>query len=555
MRSLRGLGSRLRHNAVRVVRRATARSVLGKRAGRDRFWLLVRVGPRIGDLRANALPFSREPGPVALVDLLRALEVAGDDPRVAGVVLRFESGEGGFGGFARAATLRRAIVRLRESGKVVWAWGETYDALAYSVACAADRVELPPSGALQLVGLRSQQWFVRELLDRLGVRAEVVRIGSSKAAAEPLLRRSMSEEQREQVDAFQSEVFDELVSAIATGRDLDEATVRRHIDEGPHAAGEALERGLLDACRYPDEVEAALCAALDAEPAGETGDAAAPLVEASTYFALHAGDAGWRPLGGDLPRLAYVVAAGAIHRGRASRGIASQRYAELFARLMRDDEVRGVVLRIDSPGGDAVASDLLHRSVERLARCKPVVVSMGEVAASGGYYLAAGAHRVLAERATLTGSIGVIGGKLDLSGLYERLGVDVDAVERGARAGILSETRGFTPDERNALQREMRALYATFKERVAKGRSLDAGAVESAAQGRIWSGERARALGLVDALGGPLEALAEVCERAGVARGERFLLDIHPRRAVLAGLRDWLSALQVRERATRSHFD
>jgi len=219
---------------------------------------------------------------------------------------------------------------------------------------------------------------------------------------------------------------------------------------------------------------------------------------------------------------------------------------------MRDDAVRGVVLRIDSPGGDAVASDLLHRSVEQLAERKLVVVSLGEVAASGGYYLAAGGHRVLAERTTLTGSIGVVGGKLDLSGLYQRLGIDVDAIERGERAGLLSATRGFTPDERNAVQRQMRAMYSIFKERVAQGRSLEPAAVEAAAQGRIWSGERARALGLVDVLGGPLEALAELCERAGLAVGERFTLDVHPKRPGLMPLRSWLRGLGS---SARVHLD
>ncbi|MEE2662747.1 MAG: signal peptide peptidase SppA [Myxococcota bacterium] len=556
MRAVFGLGRRLGHNGVRVVRRLVARSVLDKRADVAGLWLLARIGPRLGERRTRSVILSREPSPIALIDLLRALDAARSDARVAGVMLRFE---GSPGGFARAAALRRAVARLREAGKPVWAWGESYDALGYYVACAADRVELPPSGSLHLVGLRSQQWFGRELLDKLGVRAEVVRIGSNKAAAEPLVRRSMSHEQREQVDAFQAEVFDELVSAIAAGRGMAAEAVRRHIDEGPHSAEAALERGLFDACRYPDEVEAELRerAARPTRPPGQgdggpTSDEDSPLVDVATYFALHASDTGWQPLRRDLPRLAYVVTSGTIARGRSQRGIGSQRYGELFGRLMRDDAVRGVVLRIDSPGGDAVASDLLHRAVEQLAERKPVVVSLGEVAASGGYYLAAGGHRVLAERTTLTGSIGVVGGKLDLSGLYQQLGIDVDAIERGERAGLLSETRGFTPDERKAVQRQMRVLYATFKNRVARGRSLEPAAVEAAAQGRIWSGERARELGLVDVLGGPLEALAELCERAGLAVGERFALDIHPQRPALIGLPSWLRGLSLRARV---HLD
>jgi len=546
MGAVRGIGRRLGHNAALAVRRLAARAATPRGDGARPVWLLVRVGSRQPETRPGPVWLSREPRALAFVDLLRALEAAAADSHVEGVMLRFE---GGPSGFARAATLRRAIAKLREAGKTVWAWGERFDALQYYVACAADRVELPPSGSLGLVGLRSQQLFGRELLDKIGVRAQVVRIGSNKAAAEPLTRRGMSQPQREQVDALQGELFDELVAAISAGRGLEPEAVRVAIDEGPYAAEAARERGLFDACRYPDEVEETL-----RERAGREADqdGEAPFVDVASYFALHAGGVGWRPLLGDLPRLAYVVATGGVGRGRSARGIASQRYAELFGRLMRDDDVRGVVLRVDSPGGDAVASDLLHRAVEQLARRKPVVVSMGEVAASGGYYLACAAQHIVAERTTLTGSIGVIGGKLDLSGLYRRLGIDVDAVERGERAGLLSESRGFTPDERAALQREMGALYAVFKERVAAGRSLAAEDVERAAQGRVWSGERARALGLIDALGGPLEALAELRERAGLALGQRFLLDIHPQRPIGPSLRAWIGFAVP---GARTHLD
>jgi protease-4 len=554
-KELSGVGRRVAANAVRLVRRIGARNALGKPQDRDSLWLLLRVGDEISEQRPARFAFTGrgEPRSLAWVDLLRALESAGKDTRVRGVVLRFEDG---LTSATQAATLRRAVCALREAGKLVWAWSEGYDALQLQVASAADRIEVAPSGSVHLVGMRTQQMFGRSLLDKIGVRADVVRIGSHKAAAEPFSRNSMSEPQREQLEAWQGIAFDELVAALSQGRKLEAEAVRAAIDEGPFGAEAALERGLIDALSYPDELEARLkletrsehsssisSAASDKQGAdADTDEDAAPLVDIATYSALHASDTGWRPVRGDLPRFAYVVARGGIGRGRGTRGIASQRYAEVFARLRKNDDVQGVVLRIESGGGDAVASDLLHRSIEQLAAEKPVVVSMGSVAASGGYYMAAAAHRIFAERATLTGSIGVIGGKLDLSRLYERLGIGVDAVESGARAGVHSETRGFTPDERRALQREMRAMYATFKERVGRGRNLDEGAVERAAQGRIWSGEHAVGLGLVDAIGGPLEALAEVCERAGVRRGEPFVLDILPERNALPGLGSLLGA-------------
>ena len=271
------------------------------------------------------------------------------------------------------------------------------------------------------------------------------------------------------------------------------------------------------------------------------------------------GDTGWRPLFSDLPRIAYVVARGAIGRGRGHRGIASDGYRELFEEIRRDERVRGVVLRIDSGGGDAVASDLLWRSVSLVTEEKPVVVSMGDVVASGGYYMASAADEVLAEAGTVTGSIGVVGGKVNLEGLYRRIGVAKEAIERGARAGLLSESRGFTPDERNAVRGEMAALYETFVDRVARGRGLSVDDTREVAQGRVWSGSRARQVGLVDAIGGPLEALLAARRRAGLRRDEPVLVDRHPRLPRIPGLRDLLPVdsppLRVRTVSRKLKYD
>jgi protease-4 len=266
-------------------------------------------------------------------------------------------------------------------------------------------------------------------------------------------------------------------------------------------------------------------------------------VEGALYAALRGHDAGWQPLAGDAPRVAYVVAGGLIHGGRGFLGIGSEALRALLERLRQDAAVRAVVLRLTSPGGDATASDVLWRAIRVARRDKPIVASLGDVAASGGYYLASAADAVFAEAASVTGSIGVVGGKLHFERLLAKLGMATDAVERGARAGLMSASRGFTPEERGAVRAEMQAVYDTFVDRVAEGRGLAREAVERAAAGRVWSGARARELGLVDALGGPLEALREARRLAGLRDDERAVVELHPRRPRFSALlpRPWVS--------------
>ena len=242
----------------------------------------------------------------------------------------------------------------------------------------------------------------------------------------------MSEEQRAQLEALLDDLYDVLVEGIAEGRGLAPARVRELVDGGPYRARAAREAGLVDACLFPDEVEAAL-----AELAGRPGGKVA-VAELAAYGPLRARDPGFHAPFAELPRIAYVVASGVVRGGSGPGGVASDGYRELLRRLELDASIKAAVLRVESPGGDSLASDLLWRAVRRLAAEKPVVATLGDVAASGGYYLASAAHTIFAESATLTGSIGVVGGKLDLEGLHRRLGVAREGVERGARAGLLS---------------------------------------------------------------------------------------------------------------------
>jgi protease-4 len=523
-------------NGARAARALFARAALPRDQGA---WLVVRLAGDLPELPAPRLPFAAE-GALGLLELLRTLERAAGDPQIDGVLLRFS---GASLGFSQALSLRRAVDAVRAAGKPVAAWAERLDAHEYLVASAASRLWLAPVGELFLVGLRLDGLYLRGLLDRLDIAPEVIRIGSHKSAAEHFTRESMSAEEREQLEALIDDWFGELSARIAAGRTLDAEAVGALVDRGPFRAAVAAEVGLSDGCLYPDELQAALEALTPVPPGDRPGPRRARLIEAAAYHALRARDVGWRPLFRELPRIAYVVAHGAIHRGSGARGIASNSVRRLLETLGRDDDVRGVVLRIDSPGGDGLASDLLWRAVSQLAREKPVIASLGDVAASGGYYVACAADAIFAEAGTLTGSIGVVGGKANLEGLYRRIGIARDAVERGARAGMLSDARGFTPGERAALRDDMTALYTSFVARVAEGRQLSLPAVERAAQGRVWSGVRALSLGLVDALGGPLDALREARRRAGLREGERVLIEIHPRLPALSGLRRLASLL------------
>jgi protease-4 len=365
----------------------------------------------------------------------------------------------------------------------------------------------------------------------------VFREGSYQSVAETFTRRGMSPEQREQLDALLGDHWDAVVEGIAEGRGLDPARVRELADRGPYGTREACEAGLVDGALFADELEPVLEQLAAPPPPERPGPRRVRLVDAPVYHWFRGDVPDWRPLTEAWPRIAYVVASGAIHRGGGLRGVGAEAYRQLLARLRGDESVRAVVLRIDSPGGDGLASDLLWRELRRIGREKPVVASLGDVAASGGYYLAAAADAILAEAGTVTGSIGVVAGKLNLEALYRRLGVKTEALERGARAGLLSETRALTPDERGALRGEVASHYELFLERVCEGRGRRREEVEPVARGRIWSGVRARSAGLVDALGGPLEALAEARRRAGLTADEPVQLDVLPGVARLPGLR------------------
>lgn len=507
-------------------------------------------------------PFSRLPifpTEISLEDVRWAFERLGDDRRVRGVVLRFDALHAGP---AALHTLRRLVADLRAQGKRVVAWLPSADTWDYYLASACDEVILAPPGQLSVLGLRAEAVFLKDALALVGVEADLESIAEYKTAPDAFLRSTMSEPHREMLDAILGVYFDEIVAAIAEERGLDPAQVRELIDAMPITPAEAVEAGLIDALLYEDELTARL------RPGGEGGESDPALVtweEALRWMR--------RPIRWTTRRTVGVVSLeGLIVPGRSRRiplpvplpFVGGQAGAESVVQALRraeaDERIAAVILHIESPGGSALASDLVYRAVRRLRERKPVVALMGEQAASGGYYVAAPAHCIVARPTTLTGSIGVWGGKFMLGGLYEKLGVRRESLQRGAMAGLYSDLAPFSEEERARVRREMGQSYARFKRYVAEGRGMTESRVEEVARGRVWTGAQAREVGLVDELGDFETALAMAKELAGLKPGREYtIVPLRPGRRELlpppfpAGDGDpaaWFSALRglARER-------
>jgi protease-4 len=495
------------------VRRRLRGSALGTGPGH---WLHLRIDgdpPEIATLGFRGR--GEHPG---LLDWLRCLDAAAQDPRVGGVLFELR---GDASSPTAGAALRRCIETLRAASKRTVAWVDAPGLMQYAIAASCHEVFAPESAQLQLTGLRIEQFYFKDLLDRLDVRADVVHVGRYKSAAEPATRSSMSDPQREQLEAWQQTHFEQLIAAIGRGRSLARDAVETLVDRALHPARTAAEAGLIDGCCYLDELIERIEQTGGGEDApGRATIRAARIQDAASY--LHRDVLAWDGAPGVLGpsvAVAYVVGAGSIGRGERA-AISQDAFSSQLESFRTDAEVRAVVLRLDCPGGDALVSDLLHHEILKLRSEKPVVASFGDVAASGGYYLATAADRVFAEPESLTGSIGVVGGKVDLSRLYERLGVTKESVGKGARSGLFSEASGFSSPDRRALGRELEEIYDIFLRRVSEGRGLDPAEVARIAEGRVWSGVDAERLGLVDELGGPLEALARARRLAGIAPEE-----------------------------------
>jgi protease IV len=471
-----------------------------------------------------------------LADLLDGLRRARSDQRVKALVVKV----GGRPiGLATVQEIRRAVEEFRDAGKVTIAWAETFGEFSagnvpYYLATAFDTIYLQPSGDLGLNGIAMQRFFLRGALDHLGVDFQVAKRHEYKSAAEQLTERSFSGPAREETERLAVSVIGQLTDAIAERRKMTAAEVRELIDRGPFLAAQALEAGLVDELGYRDEVYARV-----RKHAGED----AVLQHLGRYQRSRVLTERVRRL--PNPRqhhVALVYAAGPIRRGRSGRGplsggaMGSDTISAALRAAAADESARAIVLRVNSPGGSYVASDTIWREVVRARNAgKPVVVSMGDVAASGGYFIAMAADAIIAQPGTVTGSIGVITAKPVVSELLGRAGVTTDSVAEGAHSEMFTTSRPFSEEEWALVNGWLDHIYADFTGKVAQGRRMPADRVHELARGRVWTGADALANGLVDELGGLDRAAAVARRRAGLPAGAP--LRVYPRSSPLDRLR------------------
>ena len=462
----------------------------------------------------SALFLGRQP--LALHDFWMNMRKARADSRIQAVLLRLHLLQCDWG---KAGEMREAILDFRRSGKKVYAYieeGPDFDK-EYYLATACDRIILHPLGWLGVNGIGGHVPFFRKSLDKLGVRAEFEHVEEYKTAANIFTETGFTPAHRETMESLYGDLFDHYVEVVAEARGMNEGEVRALIDRGFYQGERAKEAGLVDDCLYEDQVQELL--AQDGRQLAR--------VRFNDYTRI-------RPSSVGLERgrkVALIYASGMIVTGESVPQVIGGSTLARWIRTAREDgSVKAIVLRVDSPGGSAVGSDVVWREVDLARREKPVVVSMSDVAGSGGYWISMAATRIVAQPLTLTGSIGVLAGKFSMEGLFEKLGVTTEKLAYGEKADIFSPYRPFTPEERKVLKQEILWTYDQFLDKVAAGRDLARNEVDEAGKGRVWTGRQALDLGLVDELGGLTTAFDLAKEEAGIPAGEEVRLVIWPKK-------------------------
>ncbi len=459
-------------------------------------------GALLSDMDMALLRLNRK---LSLLDVLGAIDQAAEDSRIDGILLNISPAHEV--GLASMGEIRAALERFKASGKFLVSYADFYSQKSYYLSSVADEVYLNPEGQVLWKGLSAQVMFYKGLLDKLDLKPEVIRHGAFKSAVEPFILEKMSPENRLQMTTLTGTIWGQLLGEIAASRPVDSAALQQYASElALSGAAEALRLGMVDSLAYRADVEEML--------EGMTDEEYPEYVSLGEYVSLYKTS----QKNYSKNHLAVVYAEGEIVDGSGGREmVGGDDLAAKLADMRRDDDVKAVVLRVNSPGGSALAAEVIWHEMELLRQEKPLIVSMGDVAASGGYYIAAPADAILASPSTLTGSIGVFGLLLDASeGLRNKLGITTDVAKTNPSADLGSPFRPMTGAERAYMQQGVERVYATFVGHVAAGRNLSIDRVDEIGQGRVWSGVSALDNGLIDSYGGLREAISLAADRAGL---------------------------------------
>lgn len=491
---------------------------------------------------ANSLPeSSNQAGPFGearldLRELMKRMEKAAKDKAIAGLVLDIQSPELGRG---KVEELRDAISRFRASGKKVYATMDSAEPADYMVACACDEIIMPETGELMLPGVHAEAMFYHGLLAKLGVEADYIHIGAYKSYAEAMTRDNFSEPVRENMNSLIDSIYDDMITTIVKDRPVSIAQAKEIVDTGLISAQKAKELGLIDHVAYTDTLRKELSEKYKADP----------LVLVKNYGKKEVDTDFSGPMGffklmqtmmggssssseGHGKKIAIVYAVGPISTGKSEtnmfgdESLGATTIIDALREADEDKQVVAIVLRVDSPGGSALASDLIWHQTQILK--KPLVASMGDVAASGGYYISMGAKKIIAAPSTITGSIGVVGGKMALTGLYEKIGVTTETIERGKNAGLFSSSGKFTDSQREVIKKMMEETYDQFTSKASQGRKMPLDKLKSLAGGRIYTGRQAKENGLVDDLGSLHDAINEAKKLAGLSADADVRTEVLP---------------------------
>jgi len=465
-----------------------------------------------------SIPFIQQQTPVTVENIWSMLRHAAADSRIKAVV--FEP-SGASIGWARMQEIRADLEQFRKSGKPVIAYLKAPNTRDYYMASACSKIYMSPVDVLDMKGVAFELMYFKNTLDKLGVHVDVEHAGKYKDYGDMFTRTSMSPETNEVMSSLADDIYGDLVNTVAKGRNKTPDAIRATIDNGPFLAKQAKAAGLVDDLLYEDQAFGNLAKSVQQTSIKKVSEHDYASVPDSAV-----------PGTGGSDRIAFVVAEGTITRGQPGSsdddGLQSESFDKMLTKVANDKNIKGVIVRIDSPGGEVTASDDMWRAMTDLHSKKPTVISMSDDAASGGYYMAMSGDTLVAYPGTITGSIGVVFGKPNLHGLYDKLGVTKDYISRGRFALIESDYASLTDPERQKLREGIDSDYEDFVGRVASARKKPAAVIETLAQGRVWLGDQAKNNGLVDELGGIDRAIELVKAKAGIPTGNKVTLQVYP---------------------------